>query len=227
MAFTTRRGGYSSPPFNTLNLAPTSYSDPREVTANLGLVRAALGLRGLAGVHQVHGTRVVRIPDGFGVNGALARADAMVTTARGLGLMVKTGDCLPVLFADATAGVIGTAHAGRVGLLAGVLPAAVAALRAAGAKDLTAWIGPHVCPLCYEVPQDMAEAAWEQLPATRAESRLGTPAIDLGAGAAAQLAGLGVETHLVGNCTVEDPDLFSYRRDGARSGRQAGIVWLV
>jgi YfiH family protein len=226
VAFTTRHGGVSGPPFNSLNLGNLSSANPFEVKANLDLVRAALGLRALVGVKQVHGTAVLTVNPGIGVNGALATADALVTAARGVGLLVKVADCVPVLLADARRGVAGAAHAGRVGLLAGVLPAVVAALRGLGAETITAWIGPHVCAACYEVPADMAEAAWAELPATRAASRAGTPAIDLGAGAAAQLADLGCAVERLDPCTAESPDLFSYRRDGDRSGRLGAVVWL-
>ncbi|MDR1512946.1 MAG: polyphenol oxidase family protein [Propionibacteriaceae bacterium] len=226
VAFTTRHGGVSPAPFDSLNVCDLPQANPFEVKTNLELIRAALRLRALVGVHQLHSAEVLTVPPGVGVNGSLARADALVTAAAGVGLLIKVGDCVPVLLADPGRRVVGAAHAGRVGLLAGVLPNTVEALRDLGARELVAWIGPHVCPLCYEVPEDMAEAAWEALPATRAASRHGTPAIDLGEGAAAQLAELGVTVHRLDPCTAENSDLFSHRRDGDQSGRLGAIVWM-
>jgi YfiH family protein len=227
VAVTTRHGGVSAPPFDSLNLGNTSQADPGAVVANLESVRRALGLPALVGLRQVHSARVVAVGQTSGVVPAWAEADAMVTTVRRVGLLIRAADCLPVLLADAAAGVVAAAHAGRVGLLAGILPAVVEAMRRQGGQDLTAWIGPHVCPLCYEVPPAMAEGAWQRWPATRAVSRQGTPAIDLAAGAAAQLAGLGCHVHRLGPCTAETPDLFSHRRDGVRSGRLGAVVWLA
>jgi YfiH family protein len=227
VAFTSRHGGVSAPPFDSFTLGQAGGADPAQVRENLELVQSDLGLRALVGVHQVHGTKIVPVHTGIGVTPAYMEGDGLVTQAPGLGLLIKAADCVPVMLGDAAAGVVAAAHAGRVGLLAGVLPAAVAALRQRGAQQITAWIGPHVCGLCYEVPADMAEAAWRQLPATQATSRRGTPAIDLGAGAAAQLQDLGCHVVRLDPCTVESPDLFSYRRDAERSGRQGGIVWLA
>jgi YfiH family protein len=212
-------------------------------------LRTALGLTTLVGVHQVHGTAVVDPHDLIwdtparapatdserltgdpghpppGVFPAAAEADALVTQDRRVGLLIRVADCVPVLLADPEAGVIGAAHAGRVGLLAGVLDAVVAALRERGARSLTAWIGPHICGACYELPPDMAEAAWTRLPATWARSAWGTPAVDLGAGAAAELGRLGCAVVRLDPCTAQSSDLFSYRRDGT-TGRLGGLIWL-
>jgi len=225
VAFTNRRGGVSVPPFDSLNLGNISEAGAHDVVDNLKLVRERLGLLGLAGVRQIHSSRVIELPDGVGVSADLATADGLVTSARGVGLLIRVADCLPVLLADPEAGVIGAAHAGRVGLLDGVLPATIAAMRRLGARHVTAWIGPHICGRCYEVPPDMAQAAWQRLPATRALTARGTPAIDLGQGAAAQLTELGCACHRFDPCTQETSAFFSYRRDGRRSGRQAGIIW--
>ena len=102
-------------------------------------------------------------------------------------LMVRAADCVPVLLADPVAGVIGAAHPGRPGLAAGVVPATVAAMRERGATDITAWIGPHVCGGCYEVPAEMRDEVGALVPAAVATTTWGTPALDLGAGVRAQL----------------------------------------
>lgn len=181
----------------------------------------------VVGVHQVHGARVVEVAAGAdpAVLGA-EQADGLVTTVRGVALSVRVADCLPVLFADASAGVVGAAHAGRVGLAAGVLPATVAALVGLGARGLTAWIGPHVCGACYEVPEALRDAFCRAHPSALATTSWGTPSLDLGAAAADQLADLGCTVVRLDPCTRTTPTLHSHRRDGAHSGRQAGVVWL-
>ncbi|MEZ5089807.1 MAG: polyphenol oxidase family protein [Micropruina sp.] len=192
----------------------------------LALVEADLGLP-LAVVRQVHGTDVITVtdPDGLAELGTRS-ADALLTTRTGIALAVRVADCVPVLLADAAAGVVAAAHAGRAGLAAGVLQATVAAMRAAGARRLTAWIGPHICGACYEVPEQLADEVADLVPGSRSRTSWGTPALDLGAGAAGLLAGLGADVVDVSDCTREDPGLHSARRDAAASGRQAGIIWL-
>src|SRR5699024_7043289 len=136
--------------------------------------------------------------------------------------------CLPVLLADPAAGVIGAAHAGRAGLLAGVLGATVAEMVELGARpgDLTASIGPSICGSCYEVPEQMQQQAVSRLPATRARTRWGTPALDRRAGAVRVLRDAGIPPAAIAAehpCTLEDEGLFSYRRH-AGTGRLAGVI---
>jgi polyphenol oxidase len=175
----------------------------------------------VADMRQVHG-RGVRLVEGTAA--ARPEADALVSTRTDTVLVVRVADCVPVLLADPDAGVIGVAHAGRPGLVAGVVPAAVAVLRDQGAEHLTAWLGPHVCGGCYEVPEAMQAEVAELLPETRATTRWGTPSLDIGAGVRAQLEAADVTVVDVATCTRESPDLYSYRRDGARAGRFAGLV---
>lgn len=190
------------------------------------LVEAELGVPCL-NAHQVHGRAVLTV-DAATAPAALARrqADGLVTTARGLGLAVRAADCLPVLFADAAAGVIGAAHAGRVGLEVGVLTATYQRMTELGAREVTAWIGPHICAGCYEVPSDLQARFTAAQPAALATTSWGTPSLDLGAAAAAQLAALGCAVMRVDPCTRTTPTLHSYRRDADASGRQAAVVWL-
>lgn len=191
-----------------------------------GLVEDALGVR-LLHPRQVHGTTVLAVgPDSDAAGCAATSADALVTTTRGVGLAVRVADCLPVLLADPAAGVVAAAHAGRVGLAAGVLPATVERMRELGADRLTAWIGPHICAGCYEVPGAMRAEVAAGLPGAWATTTWGTPALDLGGAATVQLEAAGCRVVRVDPCTRETPGLHSYRRDGAASGRQAGIVWL-
>lgn len=198
----------------------------RFTDAVTGLTRPD-GLRGQVAVHQVHGTEVVEYhgqPVAAEADALIARRDAATLQQV---LTIKVADCLPVILVDASGDHIAAAHAGRVGLLAGVLPATVDALRSLGVRDLHAWVGPHICGDCYEVPEEMATVAGQILPATTAVTSWGTPALDLAAGAVAQLADMGVQTDLLGPCTRTTPSLHSYRRDGAAAGRQSAQVWFT
>lgn len=225
LAFTDRYGGVSGVPFDSLNLAIEGDDDPAARAENLRRVLAdfAPGDR-LADLQQVHGCDVVRVDE----QEAAGRpdADALVTDRPGVVLAVRAADCVPVLLADPTAGVIGAAHSGRQGLAAGVVPRTVARLRDLGAVAVHAWIGPHVCGACYEVPEDLRAEVTAVEPAAWATTSWGTPALDLGAGVRAQLERAGVSVVDAARCTRESDDLFSYRRDGRSAGRLAGLVRL-
>ncbi|HSX67173.1 polyphenol oxidase family protein, partial [Nocardioides sp.] len=123
-------------------------------------------------------------------------------------------------------GWIAAVHSGRAGLVEGVVPATIAALREKGAEPRVAWIGPHVCGACYEVPAEMQDEVAAVVPESRSTTSRGTAALDLGAGVRAQLAAAGIaDVRLVGACTREDPGWPSYRRDGAGATRFAGVIW--
>jgi YfiH family protein len=223
--FTTRRGGASRPPWDSLNLAVHVDDAFATVQANRARVVEELGVEGLAFAKQVHGSGV-RVVRGLSkkTSRGLDGTDALVTTERGIGLVVMGADCLPVLLA--ADGVVGAAHVGRGGLVAGVLPAVVGVMREQGAQDVTAVVGPGICGGCYEVPASMAGEVEKAAPGSRCTTSAGTTGVDLTSGATGQLAALGIEATTVGGCTLEQPELFySYRRDGV-TGRHAGIVWL-
>lgn len=195
----------------------------------LATLEAEVGVS-FARLHQVHGDVVVEAdeawPPGNRGAGEVPVGDAIVTTRRGVGLMVRVADCVPVVLADPTAGVVGVVHAGRKGVVLDVTTRAVERMHALGARELRAWIGPSVCGSCYEVPAQMRAEVTAAVPATYSETRWGTPALDLGAGVEAQLAAADVTAVRVERCTLEDELLHSYRRDGALSGRIAGLVWI-
>lgn len=222
LAFTDRLGGVSAAPFDSLNLGINTSDDASAVAENLRRVLADFGGTTATGMHQVHGNDVVSAPVD-----ETPTCDGLVTDAPGHVLVVRVADCVPVLLADPAAGVIGAAHAGRNGVLLGVAPATVARMRDLGARDVTAWIGPHVCGACYEVPLAMQEEVVAAVPATRSTTRQGTPGLDLGAGVRAQLADLGVAVRDASRCTLESTDLYSHRRDGAGAGRFAGLIRLA
>ncbi|MBV2355632.1 peptidoglycan editing factor PgeF [Streptomyces sp. J2-1] len=228
-AFTDRWGGVSAAPYEQLNLGGAVGDDPDSVRANRGLAAASLGLDAgrVVWMNQVHGADAAVVEEPWGER-PVPEVDALVTVRRGLALAVLTADCVPVLLADPAAGVVAAAHAGRPGLVAGVVAAAVRAMTELGARPdrITARTGPAVCGRCYEVPAGMRDEVTAAEPAAYAETSWGTPAVDVTAGVHAQLDRLGVRDRaLSGVCTRESDDHFSYRRDRV-TGRLAGYVWL-
>lgn len=181
---------------------------------------------------QVHSADVVTA-DGVGWGGQPGpTADAAVSPDGSQPLAVMVADCLPVVLVDALTGATAGAHAGRRGLLGGVLEHTVDALEALrpgpgrGSFGIKAWIGPAVCGRCYEVPEPMRAEAAERIPETWSTTSWGTPALDLPAGAQAVLRARGVAVERVDCCTIEDERVFSHRRAPGQ-GRFAGLVWTT
>lgn len=227
-AFSGRAGGVSREPFDGLNLARHVGDDDTAVTRNRELAAASLGLAPdlLVWMHQVHGNSVA-VVDGPRTSEP-PEVDALVTATPGLALAVLVADCTPLLLADPAARVVGAVHVGRAGLARGVVPAAVAAMIALGARPerMTAATGPAICGACYEVPAAMRADVASVVPAAWAVTRTGTPALDVTAGVWAQLAAAGVPAGSRSPvCTRESAECFSYRAS-ARTGRFAGFVWL-
>ena len=229
IAFTDRHGGISGGPFASLNLSSSSDDDPEAVKRNLTLLADTLAagarVRRLVLMDQVHGAEV-HVVDEDNLDGPTPHCDGLVTTLPGVVLVCRVADCVPVLLADSQAGVVAAVHAGRPGLAAGVVPRALDVMRRQGAEDIEAWLGPHVCGSCYEVPASMRAEVAAKVPESFAETSWGTPSVDIGAGLLAQLGREGVPAVDVGRCTIEDDDLYSYRRQGEASGRMGGLVWL-
>lgn len=175
-------------------------------------------------MRQVHGADAVLVDDL--PTDMPVSCDALVTGRQGVALLARAADCVPVLLADSRTGWIAAVHSGRPGLAAGVVPATVRRLVEHGARPDVAWIGPHVCGACYEVPTSMREEVAAVVPEAASETSWGTPALDLGAGVRAQLAAAGVDdVRDVGVCTREDASWPSYRRDGDAATRFAGLIW--
>ena len=215
------------------NLALHVGDDPEDVRRRRrGLDQAAgLGARGFQYMNQVHGNDVATIGGGEAdpaatASSAAPTADAMVSTGEPLAVMVA--DCVPVVLvgdrADGGIPVLGVAHAGRPGVASAVVPAAVTRMRALGAAEIGAWIGPSICGRCYEVPAGMRADVAAVVPATWCDTSRGTPGLDLPAGVRSQLEAEGVRIEYSGGCTLEDDTLFSHRRNN-RTGRFAGLVW--
>jgi YfiH family protein len=192
-----------------------------------------LPLQRFSFAQQTHGARVLVIPAArVGVT-ALRRGargvDALVTTAVDAPLVMLVGDCVPLLLADPAAGVVAAVHAGRKGLVAGIVRQALTAMVGVGASlgGITARLGPSICGRCYELPEDVVRAVEAAVPGTRTTTRSGTAGVDVGAGVLSQLRDAGVpDIDADPACTAEDGRYFSYRRDGA-TGRFAGAVWLA
>ncbi|MEX3107311.1 peptidoglycan editing factor PgeF [Streptomyces sp. ST1015] len=228
-AFTDRWGGVSAAPYEELNLGGAVGDDPAAVLANRELAAKSLGLdpASVVWMNQVHGADADVVTEPWGAK-PVPEVDAIVTARRGLPLAVLTADCVPVLLADPVAGVAAAAHAGRPGMVKGVVASAVRAMTGLGAEParIVARTGPAVCGRCYEVPSQMRAEVAALEPAAHAETSWGTPAVDVAAGVHAQLERLGVRDRAQSPvCTLESHDHFSYRRDGA-TGRLAGYVWL-
>lgn len=232
LAFTDRIGGVSAAPYDSLNLGLADADDPAARAENLRRALAdfapdlAPGPPVLAQARQVHGCSVAVVGAGSlpALASELPEADGLVSVEADVVLLVRVADCVPVLLADPGAGVIGVAHAGRAGMVSGIAPRVVETMRAHGAAGITAWLGPRICGRCYEVPEQMRTEVGAEVPDAVATTSWGTPALDIGAGVAAQLRDCGVEVHDVGPCTYESAELFSHRRDAGRTGRQAGLI---
>lgn len=221
-AYTTRVGGFSAAPYDTLNLSYDVGDDADVVTRNRKQLLDRVGIPAAVWLRARHAADVAVVSEPAGPP---PEVDAIVTRSADVGLAALAADCALVVLADPRADVIAVVHCGRPGLLAGTLHAAVASMRGAGAATISAAVGPAICGACYELPQVVADEVAAAVPAAAARSRSGGPAVDVGAGVVAQLAALDVDVvRHVGGCTREDPALFSYRRDG-RTGRQGAIVW--
>ncbi|MBK8077032.1 MAG: peptidoglycan editing factor PgeF [Kineosporiaceae bacterium] len=234
-AFTRRTPGASRGAYAEFDLAQHVGDDPAAVAANRARLAREFGAP-VVFVRQVHGVAVhrvdhatIRARDVLHTDIAVeSGGDALVTADAQVALGVLVADCVPVLLADPSAGVIGAAHAGRVGLLAGVLDAVLDEMVRAGADlgRIRAGLGPAAGPCCYEVPESMRAESAAQLPAVYATTTWGTASLDLRAGCHQVLSRRGVEVMTVGGCTLEDEDSFSYRRS-TTTGRFAGVVRLL
>ncbi|MGH3929698.1 MAG: peptidoglycan editing factor PgeF [Pseudonocardiaceae bacterium] len=225
---TTRDGGRSGPPYASFNLGAHVGDRPEAVAANRERLAIGVGLPAdrLIWMEQVHG-RTVAVVDA-GRSEPVPATDGLVTAEPGLAVVVLVADCVPVLLADPVAKVVGAVHAGRVGASIGVLPAALEAMQRLGARTerIQVLLGPAACGQCYEVPVQMQVEVAAQLPGSACRTRRGTAGLDLRAGLWRQLVDAGVTRIGVDpRCTIEDPTLYSYRREGT-TGRLAALTWF-
>jgi YfiH family protein len=222
-AFSTRRGGHSSGPYDSLNLGWLTDDDPDCVARNRAALQDDLGAPRLSFVHQVHGAQVRRITAETSEPAQRPRVDGQATDQTGLAPAALVADCLPI--AVAGEGAVAVLHAGWRGLAGGVIKAGVEAIRELGVQgELGAAIGPGAGPCCYEVGAEV-HGAFADVPEAHHDATL-----DLKAIARQQLEQAGVgEIADIGICTIcSDPTLlFSHRRDSGVTGRQAGVAWLT
>jgi polyphenol oxidase len=220
-AFFTRGGGVSPGVYASLNAGVGSNDDPRNVAANRARMAASLGVapEQFLTCYQIHSPDVV-VADAPWSAQARPRADAIVTSRPGLAIGVSTADCGPVLFAEPQAGIVGAAHAGWRGALAGVTDATVAAMERLGAarERIVAAIGPMIRQPNYEVGPDLMDRFIDADPANRRffapAAREGHFMFDLAGYVAARLAAAGIgAVEDLGACTYADPaQFYSYRR---------------
>lgn len=224
---TTRAGGVSEAPFDSMNLGNHVDDEPAAVATNRRLLRESLGTDfDPQWLRQVHGTRVI---EALG-DGVEREADASTTATPGQPCAVMTADCLPVLFCATDASEVGAAHAGWRGLADGVLEATVQTMQSAP-ENLLAWMGPAIGPEAFEVGPEVRarflemdpECAAAFLPAVRD----GHWMADMYALARRRLQASGVsQIHGGGLCTYSDSRRFySFRRD-QRTGRMASLIWI-
>ncbi|WP_313813517.1 polyphenol oxidase family protein [Glutamicibacter sp.] len=224
LAFTTQAEG---------NLALHVNDDPETVGENRARLEDSIGVRrfSLHFMNQIHSTVVhpaERVERSSWATPAAPTCDALVDASGEQALAVMVADCLPVLFVglseETQQTVTAVAHAGRRGLLDGILTRTVEQLRGFGASKIEAVIGPAICGHCYEVPQAMAEESELMRPGIRSLTTWGTDSLDLPVSAQQELENLGVWVRQSNICTLEDERFFSYRRS-EKSGRLAGLVW--
>lgn len=240
--FTTRRGGVSRGPFESLNLSWAVGDEAAAVSQNRRRVFDRLGVApgGLAEAEQVHGAGIAVVEAGTAQgppsqrrsDGPAPGADALLTSRPGLWLAIYAADCVPVLIVDPAAPAVGAVHAGWRGVAAGIAPAAVARMRSVFGTHPAACVvelGPAIGGCCYEVDRPVA-SAMEGSPWWPAAARPTGPErwhLDLRAAIRRQLVDAGVPDNRITTaryCTACRPDLFfSYRRDGA-TGRMAASI---
>jgi len=228
--FFTRRGGVSTGRFASLNCSLSGRDDAAAVAENRARAATALGHdpARLVGLTQVHGVAVAEVTEPWPAE-ARPQADALVTDRPGLLLGIVTGDCAPVLFADAEAGVVGAAHAGWRGAVAGVLEATVAAMERLGASRtrIAAAVGPCIGQASYEVGPDLRDAL---LARDAGDARFLAPGrredrwqFDLPGYCLARLAAFGVTANWIGRDTLaEEDEFFSHRRATLSGGGPIG-----
>ena len=235
--FLGRRGGVSEGICAGLNVGLGSKDDPQAVRTNRRLaVEAVAPGAQLVTLHQVHSATAIPVTAPF-PDDARPKADALVTDRPGLALGILTADCTPVLFVDRDAGVIGAAHSGWKGALAGVAESTLAGMETLGASraNIVAAIGPTIARKSYEVDEDFLRRFLADDPAHERFFAAGKPGhhqFDLEGFVVARLAAAGVtRVEALGLDTYSDPDRFySFRRATHRGepdyGRQISLIAL-
>ena len=219
VTFSDRHGGKSQGAYSSLNLGDHVGDSPADVLSNRQFVEAQHGR--VQFMNQVHGDRIAIIEE---VSDQPPTADALITGIPGITLAVMVADCIPLILTSRE--VVAAVHVGRRGLVNQVALKTIEVMREMGGADISATIGPAICGSCYEVSADVHQEVISDFPLADSRTRTGSLALDLTRALTGALEGVGVSIKpLPSRCTVEDRDLFSYRRDGV-TGRQAGLVRL-
>jgi YfiH family protein len=222
--FTSRNGGVSVAPFESLNLALHVGDDPEVVKKNREILASRCGAAPTAFyfMNQVHGNEIAVVTENTSPN-EVPTVDALFTTLRGKYLVTLIADCIPLLLHSEHA--VAAVHVGRQGLVRGVFEKTleVFAQHKIAAHEIKAEMGPSICGRCYEVDREMFRDVTTQIPET-AEST-SPSCLNIEAGLVSKLEQAGIVWKSSRLCTLHDPGYFSYRRDGV-TGRQAGVITL-
>jgi YfiH family protein len=227
--FTTRQGGVSPAPYDSLNLGLFTADSPEHVLENRRRVLAAFGNPPLAELSQVHGNTVhlVERPGEW-------EGDGLLTSTPGLLLRVSVADCYPILLHDPVKGVVGALHAGWRGVAAGILPRALELMKshfASSPEAVRIAVGPGISGSHFQVgPEVVQQFEQAGLPFYRPDpSHLGKFLLDLEQAIRAQALRGGIAPQnywALGRCTYADPEFFSHRRDKGQTGRMWALIML-
>lgn len=218
MLFTARTGGTSVGAFDSFNLGDHVGDASKSVEDNRRILQNLLSQSEPKFMNQVHGNEVVEVDEN---TQSPITADALITRTKGIPLAVLSADCLPILVTGEN--VAAAIHAGRKGILNGIISSTIERIRSKSSGELSATIGPAICEKCYEVSLDMYLDAIHLEPSLATNPE--THCLDLKRAAIRQLQANEVKVNDLGICTAHNPNYFSYRRDGI-TGRNAGVVVL-
>jgi YfiH family protein len=216
--FTNRHGGFSHGDYASWNLASHVGDDPAAVELNRAKLREQIG--DFALMSQVHGDLVVVVDQ---VLSEVPVADALITGNPDLALAVMVADCIPLLLQSEE--LVAAVHVGRAGLMNSIALKTVAKMRDLGANQISGSIGPAICGSCYEVPQALHDEVAAIHPLASSKTKRGTQALDLPKALIAALAEIDVPVVISADCTLEDDNYFSFRRNKV-TGRQVGVIKL-
>jgi YfiH family protein len=222
--FTSRNGGVSVAPYESLNLALHVGDSPDVVLRNREILATTLGIASsdLYFMNQVHGNAVAEITESTS-SSSLPTVDALFTMVSGKYLVTLIADCIPLLLRSHRA--VAAVHVGRQGLVCGVFEKSLETFNRYGIanSEISAELGPSICGQCYEVDEQMHRDVTTQIPATAHNAA--ARSLNIESGLIAKLEAAGISWKSAGLCTLHDPGYFSYRRDGV-TGRQAGVISL-
>lgn len=222
--FTSRNGGVSAAPFDSMNLALHVGDDPKAVSVNRALLAKQIGISSdqLYFMNQVHG-RNVAVIDEYSNSLNEPTADALFTRSKGKALAVLVADCTPLLLKSERA--IAAVHVGRRGLVANVLEATLRLFAESGVSrnEISAELGPSICGDCYEVDLKTYTEVVAKTP--RAATTIESHCLDISSGLKSQLESAEIAFTSSEICVKQTSGFFSYRREG-QTGRQAGVIWL-